>query len=246
VALRNRADLRAALARIGDVSEEYAAEWCEVFESVFKHRESTGRSGLMYKYEGVGCIYWHMVSKLLLAVAEVLLEARDAAADQGILERLAGHFEDIEGGLGLYKSPLEYGAVPLDPYSHTPGFTGAQQPGMTGQVKEDIVTRFHELGVSVNRGSVSFRPLLLRPDEFASESEQLKFSFCGAPIIYRRSHANAISVFTGDEQPQYISGCDLGERWSRSLFRREMHIKKILVDFTDESLGRPGRRFCSN
>ncbi len=38
-----------------------------------------------------------------------------------------------------------YGAIPTDPYSHTPGFAGAQQPGMTGPVKEDIC-RLGELG----------------------------------------------------------------------------------------------------
>ena len=31
----------------------------------------TGRSGAMYGYEGLGCIYWHMVAKLLLAVQEM-------------------------------------------------------------------------------------------------------------------------------------------------------------------------------
>ena len=30
----------------------------------------TGRSGAFYKYEGLGSIYWHMVSKLLVAVQE--------------------------------------------------------------------------------------------------------------------------------------------------------------------------------
>ena len=42
----------------------------EIFESVFNHRQFTGRSGGMYAYEGLGSIYWHMVSKLLLAALE--------------------------------------------------------------------------------------------------------------------------------------------------------------------------------
>ena len=34
------------------------------------HTRFTGRSGTFYGYEGLGCIYWHMVSKLLLATQE--------------------------------------------------------------------------------------------------------------------------------------------------------------------------------
>ena len=33
----------------------------------------------------------------------------------------------------------------MDPYSHTPGGAGAKQPGMTGQVKEEVITRLGEL-----------------------------------------------------------------------------------------------------
>ena len=39
---------------------------------------------------------------------------------------------------GKVKTVRSYGAFPSDPYSHTPAHAGAQQPGMTGQVKEDF------------------------------------------------------------------------------------------------------------
>ena len=42
-------------------------------------------------------------------------------------------------GFKKTESPAEYGAFPDDPYSHTPSFGGARQPGMTGQVKEEKV-----------------------------------------------------------------------------------------------------------
>ena len=48
------------------------------------------------------------------------------------------HYFEILAGIGAHKSPELYGAFPTDPYSHTPGGKGAQQPGMTGQVKEDL------------------------------------------------------------------------------------------------------------
>ncbi|MDP3179852.1 MAG: hypothetical protein Q8M76_18220, partial [Spirochaetaceae bacterium] len=37
------------------------------YERVMRHREFTGRSGAMFGFEGLGCIHWHMVAKLLLA-----------------------------------------------------------------------------------------------------------------------------------------------------------------------------------
>ena len=126
----------------------------------------TGRSGTFYKYEGLGCIYWHMVSKLLLAVQEVLDRAGCAGEDAAIVERLRNHYHEIREGIGVHKPPEVYGAIPTDPYSHTPGFAGVQQPGMTGQVKEDLITRLGEMGVAVADGRLSFRRHLLSRGEF--------------------------------------------------------------------------------
>ena len=38
----------------------------ETFEDIFNHKSFTGRSGTFYGYEGLGSIYWHMVSKLVI------------------------------------------------------------------------------------------------------------------------------------------------------------------------------------
>ena len=56
------------------VKEEYN-NILEVFEDVFNHKEFTGRSGTFFGYEGLGSIYWHMVSKLSLAVLETTKKA---------------------------------------------------------------------------------------------------------------------------------------------------------------------------
>jgi len=130
----------------------------DLFVEVFGHRMFTGRSGTMYAYEGLGSIYWHMVSKLLLAVQEVALGAYRSGGDARICAALARDYYRIRGGLGVEKSVRDYGAFPTDPYSHTPRHAGAQQPGMTGQVKEEILTRFGELGVHVQDGIVGFDP----------------------------------------------------------------------------------------
>ena len=127
----------------------------------------------MYAYEGLGCIYWHMVAKLLLAVQEVALRAEREGQPGPVREALARAYYRIRAGLGFEKTAAEYGAFPMDPYSHTPPGGGAQQPGMTGQVKEEILTRFGELGVTVRDGLVGFRPRLLRRAEFLREPGHL-------------------------------------------------------------------------
>ena len=137
----------------------------EIYESVFHHRAYIGRSGSMYAYEGVGSIYWHMVTKLLLAVQEAVADARRRGDVPDALERLRDGYWRVRDGLGVNKSAEEFGAVPIDPYSHTPAHAGAQQPGMTGAVKEEMLARRSELGVVVDGGQITFDGYLVRPDE---------------------------------------------------------------------------------
>jgi hypothetical protein len=251
---RNAGDLSAALERDENITAEDAGVLCEVYEATFRHRQFTGRSGSMYKYEGLGCIYWHMVSKLLLASAEVILSASESGADDTTLNHLFAHFDEIKEGLGMHKTPAQYGAFPTDPYSHTPGFTGVQQPGMTGQVKEDVITRFNELGVQIKEGEIVFAPMMLKRDEFLSEPEtwhysaggaaqseeleagSLAFTLCAVPVIYRLAKECAIRVFADDGDPEIIAGDHLGPAWSRSLFQREKRVQKIVVDISADQL----------
>ncbi len=127
----------------------------ETFEAIFDHKSFTGRSGTFFGYEGLGSIYWHMVSKLLLAVQENCLLAVNNNESEVLIGKLLDHYYEINAGIGVHKSPELYGAFPTDPYSHTPATKGAQQPGMTGQVKEDLLSRFGELGVFVKRWTTS-------------------------------------------------------------------------------------------
>ncbi|MCW1889108.1 hypothetical protein OK016_02310 [Vibrio chagasii] len=48
----------------------------------------------------------------------------------------------MRAGIGFNKTPENHGAFPTDPYSHTPKASGAQQPGMTGQVGREVIARF--------------------------------------------------------------------------------------------------------
>src|SRR5262249_45629568 len=146
----------------------------EIFERHFDHQSFTGRSGTFFGYEGLGSIYWHMVSKLLLAAQESYFRAAAQGAPGALLQKLAAAYYDIRAGIGDYKSPEVYGAFPMDPYSHTPAHTGARQPGLTGQVKEDIFCRLGELGLFVRAGQIHFEPRLLRREEFLTSPSQFR------------------------------------------------------------------------
>jgi hypothetical protein len=178
-ALSNRADLEAAGRDLGVALAPLAA----AYDRLLRHHEFTGRSGTMFAYEGLGCIYWHMVAKLLLAVQERVFEASDADAPE--LPALAAHYKRVRDGLGYRKSAAEWGAFPADPYSHTAAEGGAQQPGMTGQVKEEILTRWGELGLRFEAGQIRFDPVLLDHAEVPAEGA-LSFTLARVPYRIRR------------------------------------------------------------
>jgi hypothetical protein len=251
---KNIRDVRAALDRLETqgyeqlVAEE-SALIAEIFESVFEHKKFTGRSGTFYGYEGLGCIYWHMVSKLLLAVQEVCLTA--AARDDAALAELTDHYYDVRAGLSFNKDPETYGAFPTDPYSHTPGDGGARQPGMTGQVKEEIITRFGELGVAVADGRVEFSPQLLRQSEFRDESGTfayydvdgesrklaldagtLAFTYCQVPVVYRMAEKQKLTLNLRTGPSREVDGLSLDLDASREIFSRSGAIERIEVSLT--------------
>lgn len=172
-----------------DLNSEERGQIEALYESVFHHRSFTGRSGSMFGYEGLGCVYWHMVSKLMLAAQEVTLQAADAGVSQDLLQRLTFCYYSVQSGLGFRQSARQYGAFPSEPYSHSPSHAGAQQPGLTGQVKEGILARFGELGVRFREGRLSFRPRLLRAAEFrkhptSAELTPISFTLARVPIRY--------------------------------------------------------------
>ena len=221
----NNADflLRAIQKSDYDISAEETQQLLDIYEQIFNHHAFTGRSGTFYKYEGLGCIYWHMVSKLLLAVGECIsnsllasgLTARGGLTSNSVaVSSLIAHYREIREGIGSHKTPAEYGSFPFDPYSHTPVMAGVQQPGMTGQVKEDIISRFFELGVYVQDGQVSFCPIMLEDADFING--ELRFNYCGTEIMYR--------------QTDNAKGLTLNKEQSKHLFARDGEIKQIIVE----------------
>lgn len=198
-----------------------------LYEATFHHRAFTGRSGTMFAYEGLGCIYWHMVSKLMLAAQEHALKA-----DGEPHRRLALAYYGIQRGLGFRKTPQDYGAFPAEAYSHSPAHAGAQQPGLTGQVKEGILCRFGELGVSFQHGAIRFQPHLLRAAEFDAEGT-LSFTLAGTPVVYRcRESLNdaTLTVRSSDGRCDTIPGSILPTEHAAEIIRRSGRIAGIDVD----------------
>ena len=223
----------------------------DVYEEVFRHRAFLGRSGTMFAYEGLGSVYWHMVSKLLVAVQECHAAAH--ASSHPATEFLAQAYFEVRRGLGFNKSPAEYGAFPSDPYSHTPGHAGAQQPGMTGQAKEGVLARWGELGVRVEGGALRFEPVLLRSCEFTGASRPfswidargserstelpprtLAFSLCGTLIVYHLvdDGVGGARLAFASGVTESLAGAELPAEVSAGIFLRRGEIARIdvLVD----------------
>ncbi len=256
---KNAADLSKALedmsaSKYSKLIVQEKAAVLNIFEEVFNHKAFTGRSGTFYGYEGLGSIYWHMVSKLQLAVQEICFKAVDTEESDEIIGRLLEHYYEINAGIGVHKSPSLYGAFPTDPYSHTPGGKGAQQPGMTGQVKEDILSRFGELGVIVENGVLHFNPCLLRKDEFtvqtrsfhyvnihkehkkfAPEIGSLCFTFCQVPVIYRLATESSMEISKRDKTTVSCDSLHLDAETSTHIFNRTGEVSQITV-YIKESL----------
>jgi hypothetical protein len=192
-----------------------------------------------------------MVSKLLLAIQENYAAALQGGAPEPACRRLGSLYYRVREGLGFNKTPVEYGAFPTDPYSHTPRHGGARQPGMTGQVKEEVLSRFGELGLTIREGVVSFEPRLLRECEFGKDARAfrfldvdghwqdlqvptrgLAFTWCQVPIVYRLIDRGppAMTVVLDDGSSRTFAALSLPADVSGELFRRSGRVRSLSLD----------------
>lgn len=253
-------DLEKALDRIKDVDLERLVKkerglFLSAFEKTFNHKSFTGRSGAFYGYEGLGSIYWHMVSKLLLSIQENIIMAHEAGDNAITMGHLIEHYYEIRAGIGVNKSPDLYGAFPTDAYSHTPKYAGAKQPGMTGQVKEDIINRWAELGVLAREGCLSFRPLILRSEEFQEEDATLSyydyngeackiavpagamaFTYCQIPIVYRITSESGMRIQYADGTSVEQAEATMNAADSKEIFQRSGRVESVEVKLTKAQL----------
>lgn len=240
----------------GDKLEIIRKPLQKLYESVFNHKAFTGRSGGMFGFEGLGSIYWHMVSKLMLTVQENFFAAR-SQADDATAKQLGDLYYRVREGIGFNKTPEDYGAFPTDPYSHTPKHIGAQQPGMTGQVKEEMMARFAELGIRVSEGEINFDPCLLRPCEFIDTvkvfrfldvhnqwqefdvpENGLAFTWCQLPLVYRicESQSPALTVTLANGDSLSLTDLRLPADLAEAVFTRNGFIEKLELTITSEQL----------
>jgi len=252
---RNVAILEQALDNLhnkkyGHLVEQEKKTILGMYEELFDHQSFTGRSGTFYGYEGLGSIYWHMVSKLLLAAQECYFAALKEGAGIETVSKIKQHYYEIKAGIGLYKSPGLYGAFPTDAYSHTPANAGVKQPGLTGQVKEDVISRFGELGVLVQNGKISFNPSLLNQNELLQQPVSFKyidlegneqtvdlshgqigFTFCQVPVIYNFGLQNKTIVFFKNGEIKHFENHETNESISAAIFARNGEVQKIECQF---------------
>jgi hypothetical protein len=246
--IHNVKDVTRALEALGNryakLVENDAEKIKALFENIFHHSEFTGRSGTFFAYEGLGSIYWHMVSKLLLAVQETILRTRSEASRPALIES----YIDIRHGLSFNKPPEVYGAFPTDPYSHTPRGQGARQPGMTGMVKEEILTRQAELGFTIQNGRIVFDFLLLAKNEFLREPaafsywtvhrqlellqippDSVAYTICQVPVVLQASGESSIRIQFSDGSSRRIDGSVLDAENSSHIFQRDGSIHHLVV-----------------
>ena len=182
----------------------------------------------------------------MLSVQEIALE-EDHEED---FKALVASYYDVQDGLGFRKKASEYGAFTADAYSHTPSFAGAQQPGLTGMVKEGVICRFGELGVQFNNETIEFKPRLLRSEELLKQSEEavciypdksnrtitvpenaLLFTITQIPVIYKRIESEDAEILVEylDGSSETLSGDVLPQSIAQSLLNRTSNISAIYV-----------------
>ena len=99
---------------------------------------------------------------------------------------------------------------------------------MTGQVKEEILTRWGELGIEVVDGCAAFAPKILRKSEFFQDGPDagtLRFTWCGVPVTYRLA-ANSNITVNGTRR----EGSSLTAAETADLFSRNGKITDIIVE----------------
>ncbi len=204
-----------------NLSKEITDKLVNEYEAVFAHKKFNGRSDVMYKFEGIGCVYWHQNAKFALGILETAQNAILKGED--ITEIYKAYNKLLEGFI-YRKTPEECSAIPIEPYSHTSFNNKSEQPGMTGQVKESVIMRRGEMGVRVLDGKISFEEKFLRPDEFL-ENNEINFTCYGVKCVYKKSTKKGIVINGTDKFNSYT----INEAVSEKIFNRTNEIELIEI-----------------
>ncbi len=96
---------------------------------------------------------------------------------------------------------------------------------MTGQVKEEVITRWGELGMEINEGKLKINPALLLKKEFGADGK-LSFTRFGTPFEYTLSDGAEVKISVDSN----AFGAELNEGLSRDLFERKGKVKRVQVE----------------
>ncbi|MFI3201264.1 MAG: hypothetical protein R3Y54_07045 [Eubacteriales bacterium] len=222
--------LQEKCAKLG-VQPEITKALQEEYENLFGHKKFTGRSQVMYKFEGIGCVYWHQNAKLALAVLETVRRTRENGENATEIYAL---YRKLMSGFIYRKSPEECNAIPMEPYSHTSFNASSEQAGMTGQVKESVIMRRGELGISVKNGEIHFDKWFIPESEF-QEDGTLSATMYSIPVVYKKSSSttvDSICVQYQDGKTETINETFLPKAISQEVFQRSTTIVKITFLFS--------------
>ena len=114
------------------------------------------------------------------------------------------------------------------------------------QVKEDVISRFGELGVKIDDGKISFDTSLLNFNEMLKTQEefrfvglngneqsielranQLAFTICQVPIVYTVGKSEELRISYNDGTLKEMKCCALDKETSTLVFARSGEIKRI-------------------
>ena len=103
---------------------------------------------------------------------------------------------------------------------------------MTGQVKEEILTRLGELGVRVVGGRVTLSPGLIRPEDVLTIASDggpgpARLSMCAVPMTISLGSADTVTLVAGDGSRSESGGHELTRSQSNALFMRSGAISAV-------------------
>jgi len=119
---------------------------------------------------------------------------------------------------------------------------------LTGQVKEDVISRISELGLVIRNGEIVFDAALINTEEILDKKQlfeyysidgenrqisldknQLVYTFCQVPVIYTFSDEEKISVYFKNGKADKIQGNTINEKISTMIFSRSGEVKSVEV-----------------
>jgi hypothetical protein len=125
---------------------------------------------------------------------------------------------------------------------------------MTGQVKEDLISRLGEMGVAIEAGRLGFHRHLVSGNEFLTQPSRfdfydmdgcpctldldtgtMAFTTCQVPVVAHRAGPQKIEVTRPDGSRQTMEALCLDEQTSAAIFERTGAVRRLDVFYGFEA-----------